>query len=98
MDRPAIIACLKRHKPSLRAQGLKHISLFGSAARGSATANSDIDLAVELDEKAKIDLFLFAALTEQLTRLLGAPVDMIAEPARNARMQAEINRDRVRVY
>lgn len=98
MDQLAIITCLKRNKPGLQAQGLKHISLFGSAARGSAGENSDIDLAVELDEKAGIDLFGFAALTERLAELLGSKVDMIAEPARNSRMQAEIDRDRVRVY
>lgn len=98
MDRDAVIARLKRNQPGLQAMGLKRLSLFGSTARGAATDASDVDLAVTLDEAAGIDLFRFAALTEHLRNLLGSRVDMIVEPARNARMQAEIDRDRLRVF
>ncbi len=47
---------------------------------------------------AQIDLFRFAAISEQLTRLLGSRVDLVVEPARNPRMQAQIDQDRLRVY
>ena len=98
MDRQTVIDCLKRNQPRLVALGLARVSLFGSTARGQAAAESDIDLAVTLDEAAGIDLFRFAAISEQVRRLLGAPVDLVVEPARNARIQAEIDRDRLRVY
>ncbi len=98
MDTQAIIRELKRNQASLQALGLKRISLFGSAARGEATAISDVDLAVMLDENAKIDLFRFAAISEQLSRLLDTPVDLVVEPARNPRMQAQIDRDRLRAF
>lgn len=98
MDRQTVIDRLKRNQANLKALGLARLSLFGSTARGQASATSDIDLAVTLDKDAKIDLFRFAAITEQLTRLLGTQVDLIVEPARNPRMQAQIDRDRLRVY
>ena len=98
MDRQTVIDRLKRNQATLKALGLARLSLFGSTARGQASATSDIDLAVTLDKDAKIDLFRFAAITEQLTRLLGTQVDLIVEPARNPRMQAQIDRDRLRVY
>ena len=98
MDRQTVIDCLKRNQSRLEALGLARVSLFGSTARGQAAAESDIDLAVTLDEAAGIDLFRFAAISEQVRRLLGAPVDLVVEPARNARIQAEIDRDRLRVY
>lgn len=98
MDSVAVIAKLKSNQADLQSLGLEHLSLFGSVARGEASDSSDIDLAVTLDERAGIDLFRFAALTEQLSRLLGVRVDLVAEPARSARMQAEIDRDRLRVY
>jgi predicted nucleotidyltransferase len=98
MDQQAVIRRLNREKASLRALGIKRLSLFGSTARGDASPASDIDLAVTLDEEARIDLFRFAALSEQVSRILGARADLIVEPARNPRMQAEIDRDRVRVY
>ena len=98
MDCEIALDRLRREKPALQALGLKGVSLFGSTARGQACERSDLDLAVTLDEARGIDLFRFAALSEQLSRMLGAQVDMVVEPARNPRMQAEIDRDRVRVY
>lgn len=98
MDRQTVIERLKRNQTTLRKLGLTHVSLFGSTARGGQGPASDVDLAVKFDEAAGIDLFRFAAINEQLCRLLGTKVDMVVEPARNARMQAEIDRDRMRVF
>ncbi len=98
MDRQSVIDRLNSNKASLKALGLTQLSIFGSTARGQASAASDIDLAVTLDKSAQIDLFRFAAISEQLTRLLGSRVDLVVEPARNPRMQAQIDQDRLRVY
>ena len=94
----AVIRRLSGARESLQTLGLLHISLFGSTARGEAGAASDVDLAVTLDDGAKIDLFRFAAISEQVSRLLGARADLVVEPSRNPRMQAQINRDRLRVF
>jgi predicted nucleotidyltransferase len=98
LDRQTIIHRLKDNRRQLQALGLKRLSLFGSTARGEAGADSDVDLAVMLDEGAGIDLFRFAAISEQISRMLGTQVDMVIEPARNARMQTRIERDRLRVF
>lgn len=98
VKREVVIRRLRRHQGALQALGLRELSLFGSTARGEAAASSDVDLATVLDDKAQIDLFRFAAISERLTEMLGTGVDLVAEPARNARMQAEIDRDRVRVF
>ncbi len=98
MDRATVLDRLNGSKRQLRALGLKRLSLFGSVARGDGKVGSDVDLAVTLDERAHIDLFRFAAISEQVARIVGVPVDLIVEPARNPRMQAQIDRDRLRVY
>ena len=98
MDRQAVIHRLSRNKRGLQALGLKRLSLFGSTARGDAGPASDVDLSVTLDEDAGIDLFRFAALSEQLSKMLDAKVDLVVEPARNPRFQREIDRDRLRVF
>jgi uncharacterized protein len=98
MDQQAVIRRLISSKKSLQALGLEHVSLFGSTARGEAAAASDVDLAVTLDEAARIDMFRFAAISEQLSRLLDARVDLVVEPSRNPRMQAQIDRDRLYVF
>lgn len=98
MDVQTVIGRLNGSKDALQALGLQHVSLFGSTARGEASPESDVDLAVTLDEDAKIDLFRFAAISEQVSRLIGTRVDMIVEPSRSRRMQAQIDRDRLRVF
>ena len=47
---------------------------------------------------ARVDMFRFAAIEQRLRELVGAPVDLVGEPARKAAMQAEIDRDRVLVF
>ena len=98
MDRQTAIDCIKQNQQQLEAMGLRHISLFGSTARGQAADGSDVDLAVTIDEAAGIDLFRFAAISENVRKLLGAAVDLVVEPARNTRIQTQIDRDRLHVY
>ncbi|MFA6117109.1 MAG: nucleotidyltransferase domain-containing protein [Sphingomonas sp.] len=98
MKYEAILDQLRKREKDIRAMGLEHLSLFGSTARGDGNSASDVDLAATFDDAARIDLFRFAEIAEQLSEMLGATVDLVAEPARTARMQAEIDRDRVRVF
>jgi predicted nucleotidyltransferase len=44
-----ILEKLRAHKPKLqRKYPVSHVGVFGSYARGDATSNSDIDIAVEI--------------------------------------------------
>lgn len=52
--------------------------LFGSVARGDATANSDIDLLVDLAPGGGNDLLRVAGVAEELSQLLGLRVDVVA--------------------
>jgi uncharacterized protein len=98
MDRDAILTALRAHEAELKRMGVKRLSLFGSVARGDAGEGSDVDLAAEFDPAAEVGMFKYGAIAERLRKLLRVPVDLVGEPARSARMQAQIDRDRLRVY
>jgi predicted nucleotidyltransferase len=98
MDCNTAIARLKAHEADLRRLGVLSLSLFGSVARGEERSGPDVDVAAKLIDDSSIDLFEFAGLNETLRELLGVPVDLVSEPARKARFQAEIDRDRVHVF
>ena len=98
MDKQTAIARLKAHEAELRAMGVVSLSLFGSTARGDARSDSDVDVAVTIDDAARMDLFRFAAMSSWLGDWLDVRVDLVSEPARKVRFQAEIDRDRVRVF
>jgi predicted nucleotidyltransferase len=98
VDRSTALRRLKAHEAELRAMGVVALSLFGSVARDEAGPGSDVDVAVRLDHGRGIDLLDFAEINLKLRDLLGTKVDLISEPARKPRFQAEIDRDRVHAF
>lgn len=94
----AVVAALRAHELELRQAGIRRLSLFGSVARGEATADSDVDLAAELDPDAHIGLFKLGALERRLAEILGRKVDLLTEPAEMGRLQSNIERDRQRAF
>jgi len=97
MTRAEALQRLRAHEFELRALGIEQLSLFGSVARDQAEADSDLDLAITLAPGALRGLAYFG-LEEDVSRMLGVAVDIVTEPARKARLQAEIDRDRVHVF
>ncbi|HEY1935025.1 MAG TPA: nucleotidyltransferase domain-containing protein [Acetobacteraceae bacterium] len=93
-----ILATLRAHGAELRHAGIRHLSRFGSVARGEAGASSDIDLAAELDPEAHIGLFRLMGLQRRLGAILGRPVDLLPEPTESARPQQNIEKDRRRAF
>lgn len=59
--------------PIFRANGVRKATLFGSYARGLATARSDVDLLVDSGLRG----LAFFGLLEQVSEALDAPVDLI---------------------
>jgi predicted nucleotidyltransferase len=93
-----VIAILRAHETELRQAGIMRLSLFGSVARGEERADSDVDLAAELDPQAKIGLIALSALERRLQQLLGRKVDVLPEPVEKPRLRAAIEQDRRRVF
>ncbi len=93
-----VINTLRVHEGELRQAGIRRLSLFGSVARGDAEADSDVDLAAELDPEAGIGLFALGALERRLAELVGRTVDLVPEPVENQRLPVNIDRDRRRGF
>jgi len=72
---------LRKHRAdilsSAHRHGARNVRIFGSVARGEATADSDIDLLVEVGERTSP--WFPAGLVEELESLLGKPVDVVTE-------------------
>ena len=61
--------------PVLKQAGVLRSSIFGSAARGEADENSDIDILVELPKQAS--LLDLVGLKQDLEQVLGKKVDVV---------------------
>ncbi|MBV9860699.1 MAG: nucleotidyltransferase domain-containing protein [Alphaproteobacteria bacterium] len=93
-----VISALRKHAAELRSAGIRHLSLFGSLARGEADADSDIDLAAEFDPDARVGLFELVGIERRLSEILGQRVGLLPEPVQKPRLQHNIHRDRRRAF
>ena len=86
-------------KPLLKAIAAKHgvreLSLFGSAARGEAGAESDLDFLVELEEgRSLVDL---VGVKQDLEALFGRRVDAFTRASVKPGVRAAVQADLFRV-
>jgi uncharacterized protein len=73
--------------------GVTNLRVFGSVARGQETADSDIDLLVDLGPDA--GLFTLVALRGELERLLEAGVDLVPADSLKESMREKVMKDMV---
>lgn len=62
---------------------VRELALFGSVLRDDFRPDSDVDVLVEFEPGARVDLFEFMDLQEDLERLLGRKVDLVSKRGLN---------------
>ena len=71
----SILQTLRQHKPELqRKYPVSAIGVFGSYARGEATDESDIDIAVEISGTMGLN---FIAMADEIEELFGIKTDVV---------------------
>ena len=98
MNAAEVIAVLRRHEAELRRRGVEHAALFGSAARGQARAGSDLDIMVDIDPEARVDLYAYVGITQFIADLFPVPVDVAEREALIDRVRATAERDAVYAF
>jgi predicted nucleotidyltransferase len=98
MDKSAVLQTLRLHEPELRAAGIVHLRLFGSVARGQASAQSDIDLMAELDHSRHLTLLNLVHLENHLTDLLGKRVDLAPVNAMKEAVRLRASREAILAF
>ena len=96
MDRSHTLALLSEHKPVLTERfGVTRLALFGSVARDTASAGSDVDLLVDFDGPATSSRYF--GVQFYLEDLLGCPVDLVTVKALRPRLRPFVERDAVTI-
>jgi uncharacterized protein len=98
MNREAVIAALRAYESKLKAAGISRLSLFGSTARGAARPDSDIDLLATFDKARPLSLLDVIRIENQLTDLLGQPVDLVEEGTLKPHVRQNVDRELVRAF
>ena len=96
MEREQILQLLAQHKPQLAQRyGVLRLALFGSTARDSASAESDIDILVAFDGRATSQRYF--GVQFYLEDVLGRPVDLVTEKALRTELRPHIEREALHV-
>ncbi len=74
-------------------RGAHNVRIFGSVARGDASAASDVDFLVEFEPRRS--LLDQGGLLADLQDLLGCPVDILSERALRPRFKERVLREAV---
>jgi predicted nucleotidyltransferase len=85
-------------EPELRRRGVRHLAVFGSVARGEDGADSDIDLAVEIEAGRPFSLIRMEEARLMLQDALRRPVDLGEIDSFRPRVRAAFERDRISIF
>ncbi len=96
MEREQILQLLAQHKPQLAQRyGVLRLALFGSTARDSASAESDMDILVAFDGRATSQRYF--GVQFYLEDMLGRPVDLVTDKALRTELRPHIEREALHV-
>ena len=98
MDRNEAIEILRAHAGELRRRGVARAALFGSVAKGNAGAGSDVDILLELDSAAELDIYDYVGVVSYIERLFPVPVDVANRESLKAHVRSEAERDAIYAF
>lgn len=93
-----ILKVLRTAAPRLKRLGVRHLSLFGSTARGTQRSDSDVDLLLELDERRRIDLLDYAGIVGEIQKLVPQQIDVALRSSLKSHVARNALREEIRAF
>jgi uncharacterized protein len=88
-----VLARLAGLEKALRDRGIQSAALFGSVVRGTARADSDIDVLVDVAPGSRFSLVDMAATKDFLEKELGRSVDLVTREGLNPDIRVRVLRE-----
>lgn len=98
LSRDELIAELRVLRPVFEDQAVTSMTLFGSRARRDNRPDSDIDLAIEVDESRKFSLLDLVGVGLTVEDHLGFPASILMRRSLKPDFQEELRRDGVDIF
>ena len=98
MNRSDAITRLREQAGTVRKMGATGLYLFGSTARDTARANSDLDLFIDYDQESRFNAFDLIGIKLLLETELSMPVDITTRDGLHPVLKSEIEESATRVF
>ena len=98
MNTSEIIAGLADCSNALRAEGVEHLAIFGSRARGDERPDSDLDVLVDIAPDARFSLINLSGVALLIEDKTGLPTQIVLRRAAPPEFIARISDDLVQVF
>ena len=93
-----IVARLREHATELRKLGVLNAGVFGSAARGEAGPDSDIDIGLRLDPEARLGVYEYVGVLHFLQDIFPGRVDVANLAGLPPGVRESVERDFIRAF
>ncbi len=93
-----IITKLKALRPALRAEGVTHLALFGSRARGDNRPDSDIDLLIDIDPESRFSILNLVGVEHIVADATGIPANAFMRRSLDKHFVESVAREAIPVF
>jgi uncharacterized protein len=98
MNREAVISKLKSIRLALEAEGVSHIAMFGSRARGDFKPESDLDIILDVDPERKFSILGLVRVERITSEAVGIPANAVMRRSLDPTFMDTIRPDIVEVF
>lgn len=98
MERDQLKETIETLRPGLEAEGVRHIALFGSRARGTNRPDSDIDILVEVLEDTPFSILNLIGVEHLVGDATGLAANAVMRRSLTPDMKAEVSKDAVEIF
>lgn len=93
-----IIAKLQELQPALKAEGVSHLALFGSRARGDHRPDSDIDLVLDIDPESDFSILNLVGVEHIVADATGLSANAFVRRSLGGSFVDSVARDSVPIF
>lgn len=85
-------------RPELEAEGIRHMALFGSRARGDHKPQSDIDLLLDVEPGSRFSILNLVGVEHIVEKATGLPTNALMRRNLDQKFRSTVGKDVIEVF
>ena len=98
MNKNDVISTLEAIRPVLQAEGVLHLSMFGSQARGDSRPDSDLDILIEIEPERRFSILDLVGVEHLVGDATGIPANAFMRRSLDESFLRSISPDAIVVF